>query len=708
MRRRKQHASAVPAVPESAAPPPAVESRTPLVQPWCVGLLLFAVTLILYLTVAGFSFTNLDDPQYISDNPQVLAGLTWAGVKWAFTAPHVGNWIPLAWLSHMLDAQLFGPGPVAPHVGNALIHALNAVLVFWLLRQMTGAFWRSALVAALFALHPLRVESVAWACERRDVLSSMFALLALLAYARYVRWSKANNSRSKAWYGLALAAFAAGLMSKPMVVTLPLLLLLLDYWPLQRFEPDVGPSAFDLRLVWRLVLEKIPFLLLSAGFSAVTVRGQDEIGAMPNLAALPLSARIGGAFVSYGQYLAKTFWPVNLAIPYPYDGNRPVAMMVLAFLLVAGLTLGALVLCRRRPYVGAGWFWFLAGLLPVIGLLQTGNQALADRFTYLPSLGLFVVLVWAGHEGWRRWPAGRPGLAALVAVGLAACAWRSYQQLQYWQNSGTLFKHALAVTRHNFVANYNLASYLKENNQLEEAAKLYRDGLTFMPNEPALLAGLAYIRGNIQGNYPEAVELYRMAVSRAPATPKYWFIHNNYANILARMDSTNAPEMIEQYRRASQLKPDSVSLHETLGLALARSGNLAEAAVQLQAAVRLAPDSPEDHCNLGNAFAGQNQYAAAVREYQTALRLKPDYAHAANNLASVLETMGRPGEALAKYQEAVRLEPGAVITRFNLGNLLAKLGRRDEAVAQFQAVLRLQPGNVQARAQLEQLAASPR
>jgi tetratricopeptide (TPR) repeat protein len=709
---RKKNPADQSALKSPPLPPVGIQNPAPQVRPWLIGLLLFVITFTVYVPSAGYDFTNLDDPEYIMDNPQVTAGLTWAGVKWAFAAPRVGNWIPLAWLTHMLDVQIFGLDAGGPHLVNALIHALNGVLVFWFLKKMTGALWPAALVAGLFALHPLRVESVAWVCERRDVLSSFFALFALVAYAHYAEVSRQKNPRAKWFYGLTLLAFVLGLMSKAMIVTLPFLLLLLDYWPLQRdfsFKFHWGRRAssfqFPVYGLDRLLLEKLPFFALSVIFGVLTVRGQKELGAMPSFTTLPMSVRIGSAFVSYARYLAKTFWPLNLTVPYPYVGRWPGSLMALSFVLVVGLSVWAACSLRRRPYVFTGWFWFLGGLFPVIGLLQTGNQSVADRFTYLPSIGLFILLVWGTGECLRRWLAGRWIQTALAAVLLAACAWRSRDQLRYWQDSDTLFHHAIQVTHKNFIAYYNLACYLRDTDRLAEATQLFRAGLQFSPDDPGLLAGLAYALGNLQGQYAQAAELYQAALLRAQDKPNNWYIHNNYAGLLSRMDPTNAPEMINQYREAARLRPDFEPVCVTLGLALAKSGKLAEATGYLQTAVRLKPDSPEDHCNLGNALALQDRNDQAIQQYQEALRLRPGYAHAENNLASAFEAVGRLDDALAQYQAALRQEPDSTITRCNLGDLLVKMGRRDEAVAQFKEALRLQSDNAGAKEQLEKLTA---
>jgi protein O-mannosyl-transferase len=701
-------------------------------RPAFIAWLLVAVVVALYVPVAGYDYINLDDNYYITYNPEVLAGLTWHGVKWAFAAPHLGNWIPLAWLSYMLDVSVFGPGAGGPHLVNALFHALNAALVFWLVWRLTdlrrngaasatpaGTLWRSAFVAALWALHPLRVESVAWVCERRDVLSAFFGLLALICYASYAK--KAESKKQKAEmdgrspssilhplssrsYWFSLFFFTLGLMSKPMLVTLPLMLLLLDFWPLERF------TICDLRfanlqslksLVTRLsslFLEKLPFFALSAIFSALTVWGQIALGSMPTLASLPFYVRLENVFVSYARYLGKIFWPAELAVQYPYVEHWPTSLAVLSIGLVVGLCIGSIWQTKRRPYVPMGWFWFLATLLPVIGLLQAGNQSMADRFTYLPFIGLAIAVTWIVCDLLPRGLAGTWLKGALAMALLAACALRSDDQLRTWENSGTVFRNALAVTKDDGSAHAGLGSYLLVNGQFDEGIRELQLGLKITPRNAGLLSELANVLGNKKGRYSDAAALYQAALRADPADAK---IHYRYARMLAHMGKTD--EMIGEYRATLRLNPGHVEAHNFLGMALAGQGKIGEALDHFQAAVRLKPDFAEAHCNLGNALAGQDKYAEAIAQYQEALRLNPNYAHAENNLASALESGGQTNEAVAHYQAALRLDANAPMTHFNFGSLLARLGRRDEAIAQLRAALRLQPDYEDAKQKLQEL-----
>jgi len=672
------------------------------VRPVFIGLLLFAVTLTLFVPTAGYDYINCDDPDYITSNPTVLAGLTWEGVKWAFAAPHVGNWIPVAWITHMLDVQVFGTDAGGPHIVNALIHALNGVLVFWLLRLLTGSLWRSAFVAALFALHPLRVESVAWVCERRDVLSSCFGLLTLLFYARYAgSFDQVTKSR-KRYYILALLFFLLGLMSKPMVVTVPFLMLLLDYWPLRRLQLDGQGSAEALAAAfWPRVREKIPFFLLSAVFSVVTIWGQRELGAVPALESLPVPGRMENALVSYARYLAKEVWPVNLALQYPYVGRWPFSQVLISLLLILGVSAWALRVRRKQPCVLMGWLWFLGALLPVIGLIQAGSQSMADRFTYLPSIGLFVILAWAMPAILPPTAIARQVSSALAVLVLVACAWRSHDQLTCWENSGTVFRHAIAVTKGNWFARGCLGSYLVQQGRADAAIEQFKAGLAISPQDAGLLANLASVLADKKKQYAEAVTLYEAAVR---ADPKRSDRRGKFAELLTRMGKTE--EALAQYREMLRLNPSDADTHNKLGIALASQGKLDEATVHLQQAVQLAPNLAYAHCNLGNALSVQHKYAEAIREYDEALRLDPAYAYAHNNLAGAFEALERLPEAERHYREAVRIQAGYAEAHLNLGSLLARSGRLDEAATEFRSVLWLKPDNREAQQQLLKLGQS--
>jgi tetratricopeptide (TPR) repeat protein len=588
---------------------------------------------------------------------------------------------------------------------NAFIHALNAVLVFWLLRRMTGSLWRSAFVAALFALHPLRVESVAWVCERRDVLSAFFALLSLLFYAQYAQ-AKTTSGVSRARdrnYLLALLCFLLGLMSKPMVVTVPFLMLLLDYWPLGRLPLDgLGAALSPAAALWPRVREKIPFFLLSVVFSVVTVWGQRVLGAVPAFESLPVPVRLENALVSYGRYLAKLAWPAKLALQYPYVGRWPFSLVLISLLLLIGATAWAVRVRRKQPCVLMGWLWFLGALLPVIGLIQAGSQSMADRFTYLPSLGLFVILGWAVPDLLPRTAVARWVSGALAALVLVACAVRARDQLTTWQNSGTVFRQAIAVTQGNSFAHGCLGSYLVAQGQVDAGIEQFKAGLAIAPKEPGLLANLAAALADKKQQYAEAASLYEVSLR---AEPNHADRRGKFAELLTRLGKTD--QAIAQYRAMLQLQPSDADTHNKLGVALASQGKLEDAIAQFQNAVQLAPGLAYAHCNLGNALAVQHKYVEAVREYEEALRLDASYAYAHNNLAGALEALERLPEAERHYREALRLQPDYAEAHLNLGCLLARLERREEAAAELRTALRLKPDSVAAQQQLLKLGAKP-
>jgi tetratricopeptide (TPR) repeat protein len=467
--------------------------------------LLFGGTLLLFSRATDFGFVNYDDPSYVTDNLQVQGGLSWAGLLWAFTAP-LDYWHPLTWLSHMLDWQLYGPSASGHHLTSVLWHALNAVLAFLLFRRLAGGFWRSAFAAALFAWHPLRVESVVWITERKDVMSGCFFMLTLLAYARYVAVRAAGRP---AWrpHLLALACFAAGLMSKPMLVTLPLVLLLLDFWPFAR-----GTSL----AAWRqLVLEKLPFFALSAAAAVATVLMQRQAGAF--VLDVPIGARAGNAVVSLVRYLGKFVWPLDLVVCYPHPGYWPALAVVGASALAIGFGCLAWQQRRSRPWIATGGLWFLVTLLPVIGLVQVGFQAMADRYTYVPLLGVELALLWSlpGLSSLRA----RSGASIAAAVVLAACAARTWDQEGVWQDSVSLFEHAVRVSDHNDVAEDFLASALFAAGRFDEAAAHAGRARALNPRNDRALVTLAGLSER-QGRMDEAMALYRSALALRPDNPQ--------------------------------------------------------------------------------------------------------------------------------------------------------------------------------------------
>ena len=610
-------------------------------QPVVLCLLLVAVTLAVYWPVLRCDFVNYDDPDYFFSNPHVLAGLSSSNLVWAFCTGHAGNWHPLTWLSLMLDRELFGPGPAGPHFTNLLFHLANTVLLFLLFRRLTRAPWRSAFVAALFALHPLHVESVAWISERKDVLSTFFGLLALVFYTRYAQKRSTDKGRASSAtteslaldprrstlnYYLALFFFALGLMSKPMLVTLPLVMLLLDWWPLKRF------TIYDLRFtILRLAREKIPFFVLSAISCVVTFIAQQKGGAITKLAGISMTGRIENAFVSYARYLDKTFWPSPLANPYPHPGHWGFPLVIYSVALVAGLSAIAVLYARRFPFFFTGWFWFAGTLVPVIGLVQVGIQSMADRYTYVPLIGLFIIFVWGLAETGMSRHVPKTLIAVLTAMVLVVSARRTRNQLSYWQNNETLFRHTLAVTENNYLAYNNLGTWLSKKGQIAEA--------------------------------------------------------------------------MDCFHKSLQINPDNSDVLYNLGNAFAKLGNWDEAINNYQRALQITPNQPDVLDNLGFALAAKKQFAAAVVCFEAALKLNPDYADAHNNLATVLFIQKRFNEAVRHFREALRITPGNPQIYSNLGDALVQKGQTTEAVRCYREALRLKPGDPQIRAKLQALGA---
>jgi Tfp pilus assembly protein PilF len=611
------------------------------VRPVVFCLLLVAATLTVYWPVLRCDFVNYDDPDYFTSNIHVLAGLTPGNIAWAFTTGHTSNWHPLTWLSLMLDAELFGTGPFGPHLTNLLLHAVNTVLVFLLFRRLKAATWQSAFVAALFALHPLHVESVAWISERKDVLSTFFGWLSLWAYACSAQRVTGDTCRVtrtgsilsrftfhvSRFYWLALLFFALGLMSKPMLVTLPFVMLLLDWWPLDRFK--VQGSRFK---VQSLVLEKIPFFLLSAISCVVTFIVQQKGGAVASLMNITLSGRIENAFVSYARYLAKTFWPSPLANPYPYPEHWDGLPVIYAVALIVGLCAVAGLHARRFPFVATGWFWFVGTLVPVIGLVQVGNQSLADRYTYLPLIGIFMVAAWGLAGMCAHWRLPKPVAGLLAVVVLIACGLRTRDQIGYWQNSGTLFRHTLAVTENNFVACNNLGTWLSKNGEVTRAMDWFRQSLQIQPDNPDALYNLGNAFAKL-GDWDEAIGHYRRALRMAPDQAD---ILNNLG--FALMTRKQFSDAIACFEAALKLDPDSASTHNNLATVLFMEQRFDEAVQHYRAALRVTPDDPRIYVNLGDALVRQGQTAEAVKSYQEALRLKPGDPH----IRAKLQALGAP------------------------------------------------------------------
>jgi tetratricopeptide (TPR) repeat protein len=563
-----------------------------------VILFLTIVTVALFWQVRNHEFVILDDDKYVTENSHVRDGLTWEGLVWAFTTTHANFWHPLTWISHMLDCELYGLDSGGHHFTNLLIHLANTLLLFLVLERMTGAFWPSAFVAALFALHPLHVESVAWVAERKDVLSTFFCVLTMGSYVRYAERPGINR------YLLVLLSFVLGLMAKPMLVTLPFVLLLLDYWPLGRFQfiqPSGNSHAQTQKSVrsnnhrssfFRLVLEKLPFFALAAVSSIVAFLAQEHGGALRALNLFPIEVRMANAVISYASYIGKTIWPLHLAVFYPHPGMLPLWQVIGAGLFLVSTSVLVIRAAHRFPYLTVGWLWYLGTLVPVIGLVQVGDHAMADRYTYVPLIGLFIMIAWGSGDISKRWRYRRIVLPISTGVLLCASMISTGFQLRHWQNSTTLFEHALDVTADNTLAHTNL-------------------GIVF--------AG--------QGKLDEAVA---------------------------------------HYAQALRIKPDHLEARINMGAALATQGRLDEAVAHYSDALYIKPDFAGAHYNLGNALVAQGKITEAIAHFHEALRIKPNDSEIHNNLGIVLAKQGKTEEAITHFHEALRITPDYTLARKNL------------------------------------------
>ena len=675
--------AAIPAEPVAESVRAALEERPSKLaknERWkVVGICVILAALVwaVFGQTLRHEFVNFDDGENVCETPAITGGLTLHGLGWAFTHTQAGRWAPLAAASHMLDCQLYGLRAGGHLLTNLLLHATSAILLFLLFRQMTGALWRSAFVAGCFAIHPLKVEAVAWVSGRGDLLSGIFFMLALWAYARYARCPEPR--RSVAWVALWLAL---GLMGKAMLMTVPFVLLLLDYWPLGRFQNRSQLPG--------LIREKWPLFALSAFSCAASLVAQNAVFD-PTMERFALPLRMGNALVAYCVYLVQMIYPADLAVYYPFlvDGWPPWEVMG-AILLLGGLTAGVLVLRRKQPFLVVGWLWYLGMLVPVIGILQIGGQAHADRYTYLPQIGVYVGVTWAvadWSKGWRyrRWIWG--GLSAGVILALLVSA---RIQTSYWRNSELLWTHALACTNRNSLAHNNLGLALLRGGRAEEAIAHYREALRINPafSEAHNNLGVALRQ---KGQSDEAIAHYREALRINPA---YSEAHNNLGNALLQRGQTE--EAIAQYREALRINPANSEAHNNLGNALLQRGQAEEAVAQYREALRINPADSEAHYNLGNALIQTGQVEESMAQYREVLRINPTNLEAHNNLGNALLQRGQTEEAIAQFRETLRINPSFSEAYYNLGNVLLQRGRAEEAIAQYREALRINPAYLEA------------
>jgi protein O-mannosyl-transferase len=581
----------------------------------CLGLTL--IVLLPFHQTWKFDFVHYDDRNYIMGNTNIQTGFNSTSIVWAFTSLSAYNWHPLTWLSLTLDYQLYGPGSGGFHVTNVLIHLINTLLLFLIFGKMTGELWKSGFVAALFAIHPLHVESVAWIMERKDVLSTMFWLLTIGLYASYAK----HLSLSR--YGWVCVSFLLGLMSKPMLVTLPLVLLLLDYWPLVRFR--AGDAVGNRRLI----IEKIPLFVLSGAVSAITLYAQGESGAVQSFAVFSFFNRMVNAILSYVAYAAKMLWPVNLAVFYPY----PTSFSLWAVLLSGGFLVAASLLSvkfiRRAPYLAMGWLWYLITMLPVSGLIQVGIQAMADRYTYIPLIGLFIVGAWGIPDLLEKQSYKKYIMAVSAAIIFVVLVIQTYHQTGVWQNSRTLFEHAITVTQGNDVAHNNLGRYFMDQGSFHEAAGRFQEAVRMRPGNVKYLnnLGVALFR---QNRHQEALGCYRMAMA---IEPRFADSYSNAAD--AYFYSGQENDALQNYRKALSLKPGNAVVENNMATLLIRQGKMDEALFFLEAAIAHSPFFAEAHNNFGVVLARTGRIEEAVVHIRQALQINPGYAEAKDNLTKL-------------------------------------------------------------------------
>jgi tetratricopeptide (TPR) repeat protein len=631
----------------------------------CVFLAL--ITLTVFAGTVRYEFTNYDDGLYVYENALVSKGLTSKGLAAAFTHAGVDNWVPLTTMSHMADCQFYRLNAGGHHATNVVLHVISVILLFLLLRRMTGGLWPSAFVAAVFAIHPLHVESVAWVAERKDVLSGLFGVMALMAYVGYAGKSTVHSPQSTVWYAWTLVLFALSLMAKPMLVTLPFVMLLLDYWPLRRFSssgesnsrvtepglPRRSAAEAGTRNTLQLLLEKLPFLALSVALCVITLRFQQSYVKAAEV--VPFSLRIENAAVSCVTYIVQMFYPARLAVFYPYPGKGlPMWEVLGAGAILVAISLAAFIWRRTRPYLLVGWLWYLGMLVPVIGLVQVGTQAHADRYTYLPMLGLCLMLSWGAVEVFTRWRSWRGLLGMSGVVAIAALAFLGWRQTAFWRNNETLWTHTLECTTGNPLAHNNLGEDLLQRHQLDAAMVQFRAALEIKPDYADALYNVGVVMLEKE-QWDEAAANFKQALALDSNSAR---AHNNLGYALLQKGRTD--EALVHLNKAVALEPDNVEAQNNLGNALFQKGQLDEAIAHFQKAVEINPNALEPNNSLGAALFQKGQVDAAIVYLQKVLVLRPDYAEAHNNLGTALLQKGKIGEALAQYQTAMEIGPGNV------------------------------------------------
>ncbi len=674
-----------------------------------IYIFLTVATLMAFWQVSRCDFINYDDHAYITENNHIRTGLSMDGIRWAFTTDYAANWHPLTWISHMLDVQLFGLNPQGHHLTNLFFHIANTLLLFVVLRRMSNALWQSAFVAALFALHPLHVESVAWVAERKDVLSAFFWMATMGAYCLYVE--RPGTGR----YLIVLLLFVLGLMAKPMLVTLPFVLLLLDFWPLQRYqqwnsdqEITIKPLSpgkrkgksrkkkavtiteeakaenstdfkFPLALVRQLFWEKIPLFTIAALSSIVTYIVQQKSGAVQSIAAYPLNVRLENAFVSYVAYIGKMLWPDKLAVIYPHPGLWQRWQVAGAVLILVSITLLVIRAAKRYKYLTVGWFWYVGTLVPVIGIIQVGAQARADRYTYIPLIGLFIMTAWLVPDLLNKWRYREKALMASATIVLSCFSIVTCSQVSYWQDSLKLSDHALSVTDNNFIAYYTRGSAYASLSNKKQALEDYDKAIAINP----IYADAYFGRGAAHaalGDQKQAIEAYDKAIELNPKNAEFYA---NRGTAYATLGDYN--QALEDYDKAIKINPERAEYYANRGATYVALGNNKQSFEDYDRAIKINPEFAESYSNRGATYAALGNYKQAIEDYDRAIDASPKYAEAYNNRGAAYAALGNYKQAIEDYDRAIEINPRYALAYHNRAASYEKLGNHKQAYEELKA-----------------------
>jgi len=673
-------------------------------------LLIAVFVVLVYWPVTRFDFINFDDPVYISNNPIVRHGINWEGLKLAFTVVYASNWHPLTWVSHMIDVNLFGIKPGMFHLVNVFFHILNSILLFLVLERMTGAFWRSFFVAVLFALHPLHVESVAWISERKDVLSAFFWILTMLGYSWYVQ------RPNIAGYLTVVVFFGLGLLAKPMLVTLPFVLLLLDFWPLKRrsSSPGTVPVSPSLKArargtgekaagsssdklprravlssnntMW-LFMEKIPLMIMALAASGETFYAQSVGGAVSTLGKVSFASRIQNAIISYGAYLWKSVWPSDLAVFYPYPNKFNIIVVAACLLILLAACITVIMYAGKLPYLLTGWFWYLGTLVPVIGFIQVGSQSMADRYTYIPLIGIFIMAVWSLTDFFTRWTYGWLVLSVVSAAILGCLAALTSVQVATWKNSETVFNHALSVTKGNYLAHNSLAVALYDRGDVENAIRHYRESVRINPNNVNAQCNLGVALAH-KRQYAEAFVHYRECLR---ITPGYSEAYYNMGIAFSELGEND--EAIKQYQSVLKNYPHHENANNNLGYLLASKGNFDEAIPYYLKAIETNPDNVRARTNLSDALIKKRRYDEALLQVNEAIKIKPKDAGLYVKLAEIHNKKNNVEQTFLAYQKALAIDPKSTKALWGIVSIYSEQRRFDNALGLLSKIAEIIPSD---------------